>query len=329
MKNNGFVDLQVNGWMGTNFTAPGLTLEDVRRVTRAMIERGTIAYCPTVITGDPDVYRENFAVLAKAMDDPVIGPHLLGIHLEGPFISPLPGARGAHDEKYVRPPSCEDLDLFQKWAGGKIRLLTVAPEIAGMPALIRHAVAAGMTVSLGHHLADENALQSAVNAGARSGTHIGNGIPNQIERHNNPLWWQLACDELWGMFITDGHHLPPAVIKVMLRAKSPGKFIVVSDASPLAGLPAGRHQVFGLDVTISAAGRIFSTATQGLVGAHASMIGCMNHLAGLGLLDEAALWTVGHDNPLRLLELASDHTDALPGPGIEYVAGRFTVATGR
>ncbi len=326
MIRKGFLDLQFNGWMGTDFTAPGLTLDNVRQITREQVARGTIAYCPTVITGDPDVYRENLAILAKATDDPDIGPHLLGIHLEGPFISPEPGARGAHNTKFIRPPSCDDFDRYQEWADGNIRILTVAPEVEGMVRLIRHAVARGVLVSLGHHLADDEALQRAMDAGARCGTHIGNGIPNQIDRHHNPLWWQLACDDLSGFFITDGQHLPAPLVKVMLRAKQMERFLVISDASPLAGLPPGRHTTFGLDVTISESGRIYSTQTESLVGSHSTMIECMNYLASLDLLDENGLWTVGCRNQMKLLNLTDERLAGLTGPAIRFDGKRFTVA---
>ncbi len=325
MIRNGFVDLQFNGWMGTDFTSPGLTADDIRRITREQVARGTIAYCPTVITGDPEIYRHNLGVLADVMTDAEVGPHLLGIHLEGPFISPQPGARGAHPEKFVRPPSCEDFDRYQEWAGGNIRILTVAPEIQGMDVLIRHAVSRGVLVSLGHHLADDDALQRAIDAGARCGTHIGNGIPNQIDRHHNPLWWQLACDDLTGLFITDGQHLPAPMIKVMLRAKQIERFIVISDASPLAGLPPGRHHIFGLDVTISDTGRIYSTESQSLAGSHSTMIECMNHLSSLNLLEEKDLWTVGFDNPLRLLGLSSERVTTLSGPEVRFDGKQFKV----
>ena len=88
----GFIDIQNNGWMGTDFSAPGLTAETVERITRDLLSRGTLAYCPTLITSDPENYRTNFREVVKAMKDPEIGRHILGIHLEGPFISPEPGA---------------------------------------------------------------------------------------------------------------------------------------------------------------------------------------------------------------------------------------------
>ena len=322
----GFIDLQVNGWMGLDFTREGLTLDDVRRVTRDMVARGTVAFCPTIITGNPDVYRENFQVLAKAMKDPELAPHLPGIHLEGPFISPEPGAVGAHPLQFVLDPDPATFDRFQEWAEGGIRILTMAPERPGAEALIRHAVRQGVTVSIGHHMASNADMARAVASGATLCTHVGNGLPNQIHRHDNPLWWQMACDEVNGMFITDGHHLPAGLITVALRAKTPARFIVTSDASPLAGMPAGNYTIFnGLKVSISGTGRISAESTGGLAGSHSTMFECMNHLASLNLLPERELWRVGFENQARLLGKKTDAWAALPGPDVRFENHRFVL----
>jgi N-acetylglucosamine-6-phosphate deacetylase len=240
------------------------------------------------------------------MRDPELSPHLLGVHLEGPFISPEPGAVGAHQPQYVRLPSVEDLDRLCEWAEGSISLLTLAPERPGAPRLIEAARERGIVVSLGHHLADDLALETAVNAGAAASTHLGNGLPNEIHRHKNPLWWQLACDSLYGTFITDGHHLPPSMIKVALRAKTADRFIVISDASPLAGMPPGGYESFGKRVMVEPSGRISCEESRSLAGSHSTMFECMNYLASLNLLSEADLWKVGFANPLKLLGRSVD-----------------------
>jgi len=321
----GFVDLQVNGGLGISFTSATLTMNDIRTVTRALVVRGTLAYCPTVITGDPAVYRHVFPLLARAMRDPELEPHLLGLHLEGPFISPEPGAIGAHPRAFVQEPSIAVFERYQEWAEGHIRILTLAPERPGALELIRHATRQGVIVSLGHHAASDEHLTQAVAAGARLATHLGNGCPNMIHRHENPLWWQLACDELTGLFITDGHHLPADFLKVALRAKTPARFVVTSDASPLAGLPPGRYESFsGLTVTLDARGKISSEQSQSLAGSSACMFDCMNVLAGLSLLSESELWQVGLDNPARLLGANSEALLARAGGGrVRYAKGRF------
>jgi N-acetylglucosamine-6-phosphate deacetylase len=323
---NGFIDVQNNGWMGADFTAPGLTVARVREVTLELLDKGTLAYCPTVITGDPAVYRENLRVIADAMKDPVAGPHILGIHLEGPFISTEPGAVGAHPKQFVQAPDVNAFRQYQEWAGGAIRILTLAPERPGADALIRYAASNGVVVSIGHHLASDTELEAAVRAGARLCTHVGNGCPNMIHRHDNPLWWQLACDDLSGLFITDGHHLPADLIKVALRAKTPARFIVTSDASSLAGMPAGRYTIFnGLPVVVGDNGKIYSEQSQSLAGSHATMFECMNHLAGLNLLDEQGLYQVGFENPARLLKADPKALAKLKGPAIRFQDGRFVL----
>ena len=327
---NGFVDIQFNGWMGTDFTADRLTAEQVLEITGQIMRLGTIAYCPTVITGPEEDYRTNLAAIAHAMHDRDLGRHILGIHLEGPFISPEDGARGAHPKAHVRVPDPERLDRYQDWADGAICLLTVAPEVPGAEALIRHAVRRGITVSIGHHLAGDDDLRRAVDAGATLITHFGNGIPNQIHRHENPLWWLLACDRLTALCITDGHHLPADLITVALRAKGLEHFAVTSDASPLGGMPPGEYTVFGsLPVVVEPSGRISSPTSKSLAGSHACMAECMNHLASLGLLTEAELWRVGRDNPLRAIGKADFDLEQLGGPQWHLSGTRFTASAVR
>jgi N-acetylglucosamine-6-phosphate deacetylase len=321
----GFVDVQVNGFMGIDFSEPGLTIEKVRQVTTDLLSRGTVAYCATVVTSSLETYSQTLPVLAAAMKEPDIAGHILGIHLEGPFLSPKPGARGAHRADCVIPPSVEFFDRLYDLAEGKVSILTLAPEVPGAEDVIRHAAEKGVLVEIGHQYSDEESMKRAVDAGAKSSTHLGNGIPNQIDRHKNPIWWQLACDGLWGTFITDGHHLPPAFIKVAYRAKTLDRFVVISDASALAGLPVGEYDCFGKKVLVEPSGRIYCPESQGLGGSHATMIECMNHLSSLNLLSEDELWTVGLNNPLKLLGLSPDVLSGVKSPGVEFKDGRFSV----
>lgn len=326
MKTKGFIDLQVNGWMGADFTAPGLTLDTVRVITRDLAARGVIAFCPTLITGEIEVYRDNLRVLAAAMKDPAIGPAIAGIHMEGPFISPEPGAVGAHPKALVRPPDEALFDKLQEWAEGGIRIITVAPERPGCLDLIRRAAASGAIVAMGHHLASDDDMAGAVKAGATLCTHVGNGIPNMIPRHDNPLWWQLACDDVSCMFITDGMHLPADFIKTAFRAKTAGRFIVTSDASPLAGMPPGPYTIFGrLDVVIEPSGRIFAPSTKALAGSHSTMLECMNHLASLDLMSEPELWLAGMGNQAALLGIDIEKAAHAAGSSVSLGNRGFVV----
>ena len=325
MTRHGFIDIQLNGFKGINFSSPGLTLDQVRMATRELVKAGTVAYCPTVVTSSRDDYKHSLPILAAAMRNKELKSHLLGIHMEGPFISPIEGARGAHPLQHIIKPDVDTFKRFQEWAEGNVVLLTLAPEVEGALALIRYASESGTVVSMGHHLAEDTTLKEAVNAGARVCTHLGNGLPNMINRHQNPLWWQLACDDLTGIFITGGHHLPADFIKVALRAKTVKRFVVVSDAAHLAGLPTGVYDFNGHVAVLAPNGRIAFKDTPYLAGSSATMLQCMNYLASLNLLSEADLWKVGYANPLHLL---GRHLSRQPAdtPSVVFKNNRFALA---
>lgn len=301
MKHCGFIDIQINGFKGINFSSPDLTLDQVRTTTLELAKAGTAAYCPTLVTSSLADYRHTLPILAQAMRDKELKPHILGIHMEGPFISPLEGARGAHPPQHIVKPDVDTFKRFQEWAEGQIVLMTLAPEVEGAMNLIKYASKNGTVISMGHHLADDATMEKAVGAGARLCTHLGNGMPSQIDRHQNPIWWQLACDSLTGSFITDGHHLPSDFIKVALRSKTANNFVVVSDAAHLAGLSPGIYDFNGHPAVLAPNGRISFKGTPYLAGSSATMLQCMNHLASLNLMTEAELWKVCYANPLRLI----------------------------
>lgn len=325
MKHNGFVDLQINGYKGLNFTSAQLTIDHIRKVTRDLVKAGTIAYCPTVCTNSLAIREHVLPLFARAMKDPELAQHILGLHLEGPFISPLEGARGAHPPEHIIKPDIAQLKRLQELAEGHIVLLTVAPETEGAIPMIKYAVKHGIRISMGHHLADDDVMERAVAAGARACTHLGNGMTNMIHRHQNPIWWQLACDDIYGMFISDGHHLPADFLKVALRAKTLAKFIIVSDAAHIAGLPPGTYTFLGKKTVLAPSGRISFANTPYLAGSSANMLQCMNYMASLNLLTEAELWKAGLYNPLCFLGHKPSRISALPGPRIEFRGNKFVV----
>lgn len=296
---DGWIDLQVNGYAGVDFSAPGLTVAGIRRVTEELVKRGTAAYCPTVVTTVMERYDANLPVLAAAMEEPDLKPHLLGIHLEGPFLS-LEG-RGAHQASLLQKPDVKLLDHWLTLAKGRVPLLTLAPELDGAADLIRHAVARGVVVLLGHHVADGASIDRAVLAGARGCTHLGNGIPNMLPRHPNPIWNQLADDRLTALLITDGHHLPVEFVKSALRVKGLDRCIVTSDAAPIAGLPPGRYTWMGTELVSEPSGRIGLANSDVLAGSSATMEDCMVWLRSWSQLNEKELKRLGRENPLRIL----------------------------
>ena len=237
----GLIDIQINGYMGVDFSDPNLTVEDVIKATKALWKVGVTSYFPTVITQDISIIKKNLAILAKAKDDPEIGMSIPGFHLEGPYISPIKGFRGAHLEKYIKKPNWKEFLELQKAANNHIKLITLAPELEGAIPFIENCVKSGLVVSLGHHNGSVTDIQNAVKAGARMATHLGNGCANQINRHHNPLWPQLSEDLIKISIIADGYHLTKEEVRSFFKVKGSDNTILVSDALDLAGLPPGEY----------------------------------------------------------------------------------------
>ena len=237
----GLIDIQINGYMGVDFSGPDLTVEEIKKATKALWKVGVTSYFPTIITSDFSRMKKNFTILSKAKEDPEIGGSLAGFHLEGPYISPVDGFRGAHLEKYTRKPNWQEFLILQKAAKNNIRLITVAPELDGAIQFIKKLVDSGVIVSLGHHNGSVSQIKDAVSAGARMATHLGNGCANMINRHNNPIWPQLSNDLITPTLIADGFHLNREEIRTFYKTKGADNTILVSDALDLAGLPPGEY----------------------------------------------------------------------------------------
>lgn len=309
----GFVDLQVNGFVGVDFSAESLTADAFREAGHQLISRGTAAFLPTLITNSEARLRRNLALISGALErDAALARHVPGVHLEGPFISREPGAVGAHDPAAVRDP---DVPLFERLfaaSGGRLRLLTLAAEAPGAAELARHATKRGVVVSCGHQLAGPAELARAADAGATALTHLGNGMPNGAHRHNNPLLAGLAEERLKVLFIPDGHHLPDHVLRVFARAAGPARLIATTDASSPAGLPPGTYDVLGCRAVLEPGGRLYDPVKQCLVGSSATLLACMNVLHRLGLFSLDELLRIGFSNALDLLGLQAAEIPSAP-----------------
>jgi N-acetylglucosamine-6-phosphate deacetylase len=257
----GFVDLQVNGFAGVDFGDPALTPERVLHAVSAIEKTGVTRFLPTLITS----LLETFSTCARAV---VRTPHaaIAGIHMEGPYISPEDGPRGAHSRAFVRGADVDDFRRRQDAAEGRIRLVTLAPETSGALPLIEHLVGSKVRVAIGHTGATGAQIADAVSAGATLSTHLGNGCAQVLPRHPNVIWEQLGEDRLLASFIVDGHHLPPATVKAMIRAKTPARTILVTDAVGAAGMAPGRYTLGGQEVELSPTGRVAAPGAPNLAG---------------------------------------------------------------
>ncbi|MCE9532416.1 MAG: N-acetylglucosamine-6-phosphate deacetylase, partial [Planctomycetes bacterium] len=236
-------DLQINGCLGASFNSPDLTVEQVRKVVDVCREHGIGGLLPTLVTNSFDALQHGFATLSQAIaNDPVVADSVPGFHLEGPYLSGVDGPRGAHPKEHIRPPNWDEFSRLQDAAGGKIRLVTLAPEHDGAIPFIERLVKANIVVAIGHTAANGQQIRDAIAAGARLSTHLGNGSHAMLPRHDNYIWEQLAADELWASLIPDGHHLPPALVKSIVRVKTPARAIITCDASSLLLRNVGAHK---------------------------------------------------------------------------------------
>ena len=296
------IDIQVNGFAGFDLNVATVTSEDVSAMVRALWRVGTGFLCPTVVTGSFEGISNTFRAIVEACKtDSLIAHSILGIHLEGPYISAEDGPRGAHPLEHVREP---DWDEFQQWqdiAEGQITIVTLAPEKKGAIPFIEKLVANGIVVALGHTDASGDDIQAAIDAGAKLSTHLGNGAHALIKRHPNYIWEQLGADELWASLIVDGHHLPPAVAKSMIRAKTLDRCLLISDAVALAGMNPGIYQFAGKSVELTAERCVRLVGTEYLAGSAIELArGIENSVrfAGISLEEAVSLAT---RQPMRLL----------------------------
>lgn len=300
----GLVDLQMNGCAGFDFNADLLEPYVVSRVSGHLAARGITSYLPTLITGSEERITRSLGVIARAADSPE-GARVAGIHLEGPFISPEEGPRGAHPACFVRAP---DWDLFQRWqeaAMGRIRLLTLSPEWPRAYAFIERCVAAGVVVAIGHTAATEQQIRDAVAAGARLSTHLGNGSHPSIPRHTGYFWEQLGCDDLHASVIADGAHLPVPVLRTILRAKG-RRALVVSDAVSFTSLEPGEYEAsVGGRVVLTEDGRLLLAGDPRLLAGSVRLLDeSVAHLVRSGLSSLAVAWEMCSTRPARLAGVA-------------------------
>ncbi|HZZ73056.1 MAG TPA: amidohydrolase family protein [Pirellulales bacterium] len=325
----GWVDLQVNGYGGVEFSSPDLTVEKVRAVVTQMRAQGAVRFLPTVTTQAAEVILAALRTIATACDtDSFIARHAVGIHLEGPYISAADGPRGAHRREFCRPPDWSEFEQFQQASGNRIRLVTLSPEYAESIEFIRRAKQAGVVVSIGHTQATGDQIQAAVDAGAALSTHLGNGSHGVLRRHPNYLWDQLAADRLAASFIADGHHLPPEVVQTFVRAKGIERCILVSDLSGMAGLPPGHYQTDLCELDLLADGRlVLAGQDQLLAGASQPLSVGIENVMRFAAVDFQSAIAMASLHPARLLGLACP--TFTPGEPADYLlVRRGEAATG-
>ena len=294
----GFIDCQVNGGGGILFNDVP-TVEGIRAIGAAHRRFGTTGFLPTLISDTIDTMRTAVAAADLAIAEAV--PGVLGIHLEGPFISRE--RKGVHAEKYLHAPDADELRVTESLQRGKT-LLTVAPECVA-PDAIRNLAAAGVIVAAGHTNADYATVRAALDAGVRGFTHLFNAMSPLTSRAPGVVGAALDDPYSWCGVIVDGHHVDPASLRIALRAKPRGKLVLVTDAMPPVGASNPAYVLNG--ETITARDGICQTASGTLAGSALSMIDAVrNSIEMLGVpLEEAA--RMASTYPADFLGLGATH----------------------
>lgn len=242
----GLVDLQVNGYAGLNFNGDpsGWTADEWHRIREMLRRRGVCAVLPTLTTADSQsmlARAGQYAALTES--DEQLAAMFPKLHIEGPFVSPVDGPRGVHPREHCQAPAdAPDLiDRLRDASADRIGIFTVAPELPGAIELIARLAEAGICPAIGHTEAPAECIASAVAAGAKLSTHLGNGSHQMLPRLDNYVQTQLAEDALAASFIADGHHMPLTTLKNFIRAKTPARSVLVTDANLAVELPPGEY----------------------------------------------------------------------------------------
>lgn len=243
----GFFDLQVNGYAGVDFNSDELSEEQLQTVCKRLLEQGVDGILATVITDSlPQMEHRLKRIAQLHRVSPLIQKVIKGIHIEGPFLNPSPGFRGAHPVDAILPANEETASRLLEAAGGLTRLVTLAPEQDPTGRVIRMLSDRNITVSAGHTDATLNQLKSCIDSGLSMFTHLGNGCPGTLARHDNIIQRALSFrDKLWLCFIADGAHIPFFVLKNYLALVGFEKSLVVTDAILAADLGPGNYR-FGI-----------------------------------------------------------------------------------
>lgn len=304
MSGSGWIDVQVNGYGGIDFNADELSLDEALKACQLLESDGVAAILPTIITAPLDLMVQRIKRLADWIDGvPEIAAKFVGIHVEGPFINSQVGYVGAHPPLAVLPATVDAAERLIGAGGGHVKLLTLAPECDQNFAVTQWLADQRILVAGGHSDASLDQLKGAIDAGLKMFTHLGNGCPVMMHRHDNIIQRVLnVSDRIAISFIADGHHVPPVALKNFLNLVPDENIIIVSDAISAARLGPGDYQLGGQTVHVDEAGAAWSADRKHFAGS-ASTLPMMRRVLKTMSIPDAQLdrWMI--TNPARLLAM--------------------------
>lgn len=328
MRTGGLVDLQVNGYAGVDFNCAKINGSALDHALHAMLAAGVTVCLPTLITAPESVLAARLHALDQAVAESRLGSLMVpGFHLEGPFLNPEPGYAGCHPADAMILPDPTVIERLSKGLRRPILLLTLAPERPGAFALIRWARERGMVVAVGHSAADDMAVAEAAGAGATLSTHLGNAAPHLLPKFANPLIAQLAEDRLKASFIADGIHVPPAALKVMLRAKGVERAVLVTDATAAAAAQPGVYELAGMAIEHAPDGSVRVPGSVMLAGSALRLDQAVRNVIAWELAGPAQAIRLASENPAGVLAPALAASNACLGVGAVEWSGAMHAVT--
>lgn len=306
------VDVQVNGYAGVDFQRP-CSADDLLRAARALRQAGCWRTLVTLITCDWDLLLEKVRTLrATVCGDPFLRKAFPGWHIEGPFLSEQDGFKGAHNPQWMRDPKPEDMRRLREVTGDDPVLVTLAPERAGSVAAVRAAVECGFQVSFGHSNASAADLWESVQAGGRGFTHLANGCPQSLDRHDNIVWRVWDEPGLVAGIIPDGMHVSPSLFRAMHRVLGPERIYWTTDAMSAAGAGPGTYSIGAIELPVGGDGVVRNPATGGFAGSALEPLEGIRRGAQMLGVSWRKVWDFFSTRPAAFVNLPCDLGEGSP-----------------
>ena len=307
----GFVDVHIHGAGGHDVmegTQPALTA-----VSKMLAAHGTTSFVATTVTADPDVIcRSAEGISSYIVTQPQFSDsraEILGIHFEGPFISPA--RRGVHPPPFIRLPSADLLARFVEAASGHAQILTIAPELLGAMPCIDAAHKSGLIVGMGHTDATYEQARAAIARGVHHAVHVYNAMRPFSHRDSGVIGAVLTTPQVTAELIADGVHVDETAMRLLLQAKGAGGVILISDGISATSMPDGKYSLGGLEVRVS--GGVCRDAEGRLAGSTLTLDRALRNIVNLGtsVADALRMLTL---NPATLLGIEFKKGALRPGP---------------
>ena len=319
----GYIDIHIHGGAGRDVM--DASPEALPEVERQLASHGVSSYFPTTVTAPLDATLSALARLADAIEAPEsessgLRARPLGIHLEGPFISPC--RRGVHPPADLLTPSLGAFERFWDAARGHIRVMTIAPELPGAIEVIKEAAKRGVSVSLGHSDASLDAARAGMAAGGRHATHTFNAMRPLGHRDPGILGEVLTDPRLSADIIADGVHVDPLIVELFLKAKGPEAAVLITDATAATGMPDGRYHLGSLEVEVKD-GRC--TSGGNLAGSVLTLDQAVRNVMKFAQWDLQNAVRIATLNPARVVRLNNGSGNSLNQVGSLKPGGRADI----